>query len=230
MKWLYLIINVGAVFVPFLYSFEKKIYFIKYWKPVLISISITGLFYLSWDVIFTHYAIWGFNSDYLIGISILGLPIEEILFFFCIPYASIFMHYALVHFFPKLNLSEKLTRSLSWFLLIILLIVLCLHFDKWYTLVNYSIVVLLLIYSLVKNLQILRSFYITFLAVLIPFFIVNGILTGSFITEPVVWYNDYENLGIRLGTIPVEDIGYAFAMLYMSVLFIEKLKGRYVKG
>jgi lycopene cyclase domain-containing protein len=60
--------------------------------------------------------------------------------------------------------------------------------------------------------------------VLIPFSIINGILTGSFIDQPVVYYNDAENLGIRLGTIPIEDIGYAFSMLLMSLVIIKKIE------
>ena len=81
-----------------------------------------------------------------------------------------------------------------------------------------------LLLGLFFGIQILRRFYISFLIILIPFFIVNGVLTGSFIAEPVVWYNDIENLGIRLFTIPVEDIGYAFNMLFLVVFFNEKFK------
>jgi lycopene cyclase domain-containing protein len=72
--------------------------------------------------------------------------------------------------------------------------------------------------------EILKRFYIAFVIILIPFFIVNGILTGSFIAEPVVWYNNSENLGIRLFTIPIEDIGYAFNMLFWVVFLNEKFK------
>ena len=54
---------------------------------------------------------------------------------------------------------------------------------------------------------------------LIPFFIVNGILTGSFIEDQVVWYNNDENLGIRIGTVPVEDSVYAFTMI-LTVLVL----------
>jgi lycopene cyclase domain-containing protein len=63
--------------------------------------------------------------------------------------------------------------------------------------------------------------------ILIPFFIVNGILTGSFIEGQVVWYNNAENLGIRIATIPIEDIGYAFNMLFMSILLIEMFKNKW---
>jgi lycopene cyclase domain-containing protein len=81
----------------------------------------------------------------------------------------------------------------------------------------------LLLGLLDKN-KTLHRFYISYLVILIPFAIVNGILTGSFIDDPVVWYNNAENVGIRFFTIPVEDFGYAFSMLYFSVLLIERFK------
>ena len=59
---------------------------------------------------------------------------------------------------------------------------------------------------------------------LIPFFIVNGILTGTGIQEEVVWYNDEENLGIRILTIPVEDILYAFSLILLNLILFKKFK------
>ena len=53
---------------------------------------------------------------------------------------------------------------------------------------------------------------------------VNGILTGSYIENQVVWYDNTENLGIRLFTIPLEDIFYAFNMLFPAIILIEKFK------
>ena len=55
------------------------------------------------------------------------------------------------------------------------------------------------------------------------FFIVNGILTGSCIEEPVVWYDNNENLGIRLGTIPFEDIFYGFLLIASIIQIFEYL-------
>jgi lycopene cyclase domain-containing protein len=108
--------------------------------------------------------------------------------------------------------------------MIVLLPTIVLHYDKWYTAINYSVLVLVLTYTVFKVPNVLNTFFITFLIILIPFSIVNGILTGSFIDEPVVSYNDAENLGIRLGTIPVEDVGYAFSMLLMSLVLIKKIE------
>ncbi|GAA4270533.1 hypothetical protein GCM10022257_26340 [Hyunsoonleella aestuarii] len=59
---------------------------------------------------------------------------------------------------------------------------------------------------------------------LIPFFIVNGILTGSFIENEVVWYNNNENLSFRLFTIPIEDSIYAFSLILMNLSILEYLE------
>jgi lycopene cyclase domain-containing protein len=57
---------------------------------------------------------------------------------------------------------------------------------------------------------------------LIPFFLVNGILTGWLLEEPIVWYDNAENLGIRLGTIPVEDSIYLLLLLGIVTVFYER--------
>jgi lycopene cyclase domain-containing protein len=198
--------------------------FIQWWKSVFLSIFIVAFFFLVWDVWFTKIGVWGFNPKYLIGISLFGLPLEEILFFICIPYASIFTHYALGYFFPNLKLTEFKANYITIMLFLSALVLFIFNTDKWYTSITLLVFMLLLVYSFITDNNILQKFYITFLVILIPFFIVNGILTGSFIHEEVVWYNNAENLGIRLFTIPIEDIFYAFSMLFLNLILIEKLK------
>ncbi len=83
---------------------------------------------------------------------------------------------------------------------------------------------LVLRWGLLDGSESLHRFYISYMVILIPFAIVNGILTGSFIDEPIVWYNNSENVHIRFFTIPVEDFGYAFSMLLFSVILIERFK------
>lgn len=221
---LYLILNIASFLIPFLYSFESRMMYIKRWKAVFLAILLTALFFIAWDIFFTKIGVWSFNPHYHSGIDFFGLPIEEWLFFICIPYASIFIHFAFHYFYPKVSLSDKTVKNIYWILVTILLPTIVFHYDKWYTAVNYCVLILVLTYTVFKVPHILNTFFITFCIILIPFSIVNGILTGSFIDEPVVIYNNAENLGIRLGTIPIEDIGYAFTMLLMSLVLIKKIE------
>ena len=221
---LYLVLNIASFLIPFLYSFESRMKYIKRWKVVFSAILLTALFFIVWDIIFTKIGVWRFNPRYHSGIAFWGLPIEEWLFFICIPYASIFIHFAFHYFYPKVALSNITVRIIYWILMLILIPTIIFHYNQLYTSINYSILVLVLTYAVFKVPYVLNTFFITFLIILIPFGIVNGILTGSFIAEPVVIYNNSENLGIRLGTIPIEDIGYAFSMLLMSLILIQKIE------
>ncbi len=218
---LYLLLNIGSLIIPFLYSFEPRMRFVNRWRSVFPAIIITAIFFIVWDIIFTKIGVWSFNPKYHSGIEFFELPIEEWLFFICIPYASLFIHFAFHYFFPKKHLSNQAIKIIYYTLIVVLIPVVLFNYNKLYTAINYSLWIVLLTLTYFKFKNILSTFFITFLIILIPFGIVNGILTGSFIDEPVVMYNNAENLGIRLGSIPIEDIGYAFNMLIMSLILIK---------
>ncbi|NIW00034.1 lycopene cyclase domain-containing protein, partial [Candidatus Saccharibacteria bacterium] len=98
------------------------------------------------------------------------------------------------------------------------------NLDKAYTSVTFlALSVFLLFHLFVLKSEYLGRFYVTYSILLIPFFIVNGILTGSFIKEEVVWYNNNENLGLRIFTIPVEDVFYGLLLILTNVTFYEAL-------
>ena len=229
MNSLYLWLNIGSIAVPLLYSFHPKLQLYKKFHWLLLSLMLTMGVFIPWDVIFTINGVWGFNSDYFLGFEIFSLPLEEWLFFICIPFACVFTHYALLLYFPNLKLNKVATKAISISLVLILFILALANYDKWYTLVNFSLAIPLtwLIYK--YNPQLLQHFFLTFLFMLIPFFIVNGVLTGSWIDNQVVWYNDAENLGIRMGTIPVEDSIYAYSMILMNLYYFEYLCSRFKK-
>ncbi len=184
-------------------------------------------FYISWDIIFTENGFWGFNEAYITGYSLAGLPLEEWLFFICIPYACLFTHYALRYFFPDLSFSKKNTSIFYVSLQSVLIITLWYYYDRWYTLINFGYTILLL--GLVYNYapKKLAQFLPTFLIILFPFFLINGILTGTGIQDQVVWYNDSENIGIRISTIPIEDSMYALGMLLTVYVIMEWLLDKY---
>lgn len=221
---LYLWLDLLAISVPFLVSFHPRVKLYKDWNALFLALLITLIPFIIWDIYFTYQGYWGFNEVYLSGLNFLYLPIEEWMFFICIPYACIFTHIAILEINPRLQLSEKLTKQISIVLLLLFGILFLFNFNKAYTAVDMIFGLVILGWVYYKNLSLLRSFFITFLFMLIPFFIVNGILTGTGIEGNVVWYNDAQNLGIRLGTIPVEDTVYAFSMILMNLFLFDFFK------
>ena len=219
---LYLTIELCSVAIPLILSFDKKVAFYRHWKTLFPSIIIAGLIFITADIIFTKNGVWGFNPRYHSDILLAGIPLEEWLFFIIIPYASIFTHYVIVTYFPGTFLSDKSTRIVTWILIACLSLLIIFFHKKIYTTFYSAFMIILLIISLIGRSRLINRFYITFLVILIPFFLVNGILTGSFIQDEVVWYNESAITGFRIFTVPFEDIMYGFSLIYMILLLMEK--------
>lgn len=228
--WLYATLMISTISIPLLLSFDRKLQFFKQWKDLFPAMFIIALTYIAVDILFTHLGVWGFNARYHSAITILRLPLEEWLFFLAVPYASIFLHDALVLYFPWLRLSQKTANTLTGLLIVATMLVLAINAGKAYTTYASILLVFALLASYFDSSGSIRPFYLTFLVILLPFVAVNGILTGSFIQEPVVWYNDAENLGIRLFTIPVEDFAYGFSLILFNLMLRAKLKSAWQKN
>ncbi|NDP22145.1 MAG: lycopene cyclase domain-containing protein [Paludibacter sp.] len=224
MNSLYSILLLSSIAVPLALSFDKKLRFYKQWKYLFPSIIVVAILYIAVDVWFTKIGVWGFNNRYYSQNTLFGLPVEEWLFFMAIPYASIFLHDSIVLYFNKFRIKQKSANVLSVFLLVLSVLLLLFNFDKAYTVYMLTTTIAVLILSFFDSSETTSRFYLTFLIILLPFIAVNAILTGSFIAEPVVWYNNGENLGIRFLTIPIEDFGYAFSLILFILLFRNKLK------
>lgn len=227
-NYYYIALDICSFLIPFLFSFEKKwMNFIRFWKPFFSAIILVGLFFIIWDIYFAFENVWGFNNEYLIGIRWFKLPLEEWLFFLLIPYASNFIHYSLEYFFPKLELSKNITQSITIVLFVMSLGVFTWNLDKIYTAASFGLFSLLMLFQMLFQWKYARRFYLSFIVIYIPFFFVNSALTGSYSENPVVFYNNNENLGIRVGTMPLEDSFYCFSMLYGSVLLFEYFRRKW---
>ena len=224
---LYTLILLGTITVPLALSFDRRVRFYRQWKYLFPALAIVGLFYILFDIILTRYGVWGFNPEYHSNWVIAGLPVEEWLFFILVPYASIFLHDVLVDYFPRFRVSNRIARYISIAAIIILSAVVLLHTGKIYTVYIYGVMILLLLYMMMTSVSLLESFYMTYLVILVPFLIVNSILTGSFIEGEVVWYNNAENLGIRIFTIPKEDFSYGFTLILLNLILRDKFRAKF---
>lgn len=219
MKSLYLLVDFFTIIIPLLFSFHPKINFHKTWKEFFIATIPVAILFLLWDAIFTNIGVWNFNPRYITGIYFLKLPIEEILFFICVPFSCVFTYYCLDKFY-NLSWKPQAENIFCIVLSISLLVTGFIFLDKLYTSVTFiSTAFVCLFLKFVLKINWFGKAISVYLILLIPFLIVNGILTGSGLEEPVVRYNNLENLNIRLFTIPVEDIFYGFELIILN-LFI----------
>jgi lycopene cyclase domain-containing protein len=226
MNFTYLLVDLGAISVPLLASFHPKIALYKKWQMLWPAILLATVPFVIWDSYFTQIGVWGFNPNYLTGIYFFHLPIEEILFFICIPYACLFSYYCF-RIYVGTDYRLKKENTITWIILAITILLGVIFHDRLYTSWTAAgLTAFILLIKFVFKVKWLSLFYFSHMFLLIPFFIVNGILTGTGPDEPVVWYNNAENMGFRLLTIPFEDIFYGMLMLMLNTFLFEFLMSR----
>lgn len=215
-------LNALTIVMPLILSFDKKVHFYKKWKHIFLGILGTATVFIIWDVLFTRQGVWRFNEEYLIGVNILNLPLEEWLFFITVPYACVFVYECIKSYF-HFEWSEKKLVRISLILSVFFLLVSVIFFSKTYTSVTaFLCATMLLLHVFRFRAQVLAYFFVAYLISVIPFLLVNGVLTSN----PVVIYNNEENLAIRLFTIPIEDLAYSFLLLLMNVSILEWSRNR----
>lgn len=223
-RYIYLALDLGSLLFPLVFSFYTKAKFYQEWKYALPAIFLVALTFIVWDEWFTQLGVWGFNPRYLSGIYLGSLPLEELLFFFCIPYACVFTYYAINHLVKK-DYLHSIEKYITLAVILVSVIGGVVFINRWYTSVTFlSLGVFLGLLKWIGRPTYLSRFYFAYVIILIPFFLVNGVLTGSWIDEEVVWYNNAENLGIRIGTVPVDDLLYNMLMLLMVISLYEWFK------
>jgi lycopene cyclase domain-containing protein len=213
----YLLLNLLAISAPFLLSFDKKVAYYKGWGRLFAGMAFMWLLFIPWDEWFTRRGVWAFNGDYLTGIYWGSLPFEEWLFFLAIPYATIFIYACLKGWLP--DWGRGWAKPFIWLVTIFSAAMVLLFYDRIYTLVTFTLLPLMLwIHVALHGFRHLGRFAIMWIIHLIPFYIINGVLTAW----PVVTYNDLENMGFRIWTVPFEDAFYSMLMLIMVLTVYEK--------
>lgn len=223
----YALILIGTIAGPLLLSFDKKIHFYTYFKPMILSLLIVSTTFIFWDEYFTLNNIWGFNEKYVQGIFIGQLPIEEICFFILVPYACLFIYEVLKGYFPNFK-KDFLGKILAFAITTGAILLASIYSTNWYTFSACTLAAILTVYFyFIKNVGWYNDFTFSYFVALIPFVIVNGLLTGMATPEPVVWYSSEHIIGLRIITIPFEDLFYNYDMLIGVVFFYEKFKSRF---
>lgn len=220
MRYIYLALLVFTLSYPLFKSFEDKIRFYTKWKFLFPGILLSAFIFIGWDIMFTAKGVWSFNHDCVLGLFIAGLPIEEWLFFLIVPFSCAFIHEVMLYF-VKTDPLEKFIRYFNVVLALSLLTLAFLFHEQLYTFVTFILLGLfLLALQFIFRSKNIGKYYLSWLICIVPFLLVNGVLTAI----PVVMYNDAENMGIRIYTIPLEDLFYGMLNFFIVLTTYEYLK------
>src|SRR5690554_845228 len=136
MKSLYLLVNFFTIIIPFIFSFHPKIKFHRTWRAFFPAAILVGVVFVIWDELFTRMGVWGFNPDYVTGIYLFNLPLEEALFFICIPFSCIFTYFCLDKFFD-LSWNPKIEAAFCVVFSLALLAAGIVYSDRIYTFITF---------------------------------------------------------------------------------------------
>lgn len=234
----YLALDLLVLSLPLLAQFHPKLRSQRFWSGFLFSFSSVGGIFIVWDIVKTALGVWGFSQFYTLGIQIGNLPLEEVLFFFCIPFACLTILRALEVAFPRWETELSLSTRRPAVVLVpnrfaqlapLLLATLftsasIIALDRTYTAVVWlSCAVILILVNLWDPGLWRNRFYWAYLGLsYLGFLAVNTILTAA----PIVYYDNSRNLGVRIGTIPLEDFFYNFVLLTSFLLAVRFWNGK----
>ena len=220
----YLLVNFFMVIICFSASFNKKIQFYKHFGTFLLSSTIVAVPFIVCDIWFTDMDVWRFNTDYTIGVIIAGLPIEEWLFFYSIPFAFVFTYYGLDRFFD-LSWTHVFNNVIVFVTTIVCVVTVLLYYDRLYTFTAavITLVTMAYLHFIAKKEWIGQAFFV-FVILMIGFFAVNGLLTVTGTGASMVNYNREHLLDIRMFNIPVEAVVYGFSQFMLNIYFFDLLK------
>ncbi len=233
MNALYLLINICVLSIPLAFSWHPRLRFVDRWGDFARACTIVLVCFVAWDIVFTRMGIWGFDGRYHLGFRIAGLPIEELLFFVCIPYACLFTYHSL-RVLDKADWLDSIARPLLFALAGLVAVLFALNAKKIYTATTLLLILPLLMWLLWQNPPWFGQMLVAYLILCIPFVLTNGLLTGitfwnypvlnlapDGIVDHVVWYDNTQNMAVRFSSIPFDDFFYFFLMFGLNVSLFE---------
>lgn len=225
-KYTYSIVLFFTIIICFVYSFDKRIKFNQHFISFLKGSTLVAIPFIAWDIWFTNSGIWWFNYDYTLGLKIINLPIEEWLFFICIPFSCVFTYFCLTKFF-NFNWANSFNTIIAFITIIVCLTIALLNVEKTYTMVTGFVTAITMSYlHLIRKVKWIGQASVIFFILMLGFFPVNGVLTGFGLESPIVNYNSEKILNIRMITIPIEDAVYGYSQFMWNIFFFNYFRNK----
>ena len=221
MKFEYLLFNLAVIAGPIISQLSRQIKHVSRWQLKLLTSGIIMIPYVIWDALVAG-SHWWFNEAYTLDFRLLGLPIEEWLFFITVPFGCLLVWETLPHTDRWLVRLESLRHVRTVLYAALPAGVWVFSTGKQYTgLVLFSFGLVGLVDMLLSVDLLLRPKTYLYLAIVCGCILVfNGYLTA----RPIVLYGEAYQIGFRILTIPVEDFGYGFTLMLFNTMLYEKLR------
>ena len=101
MPFEYVALLIACATVPLVMSFSKDLNFYGSWRRLLLAITLPMVPFVLWDAVATARGHWSFNPRMTLGVELVNLPIEEILFFVVVPFCALFTWESVKYFLRK---------------------------------------------------------------------------------------------------------------------------------
>ena len=210
-KLSYLLFNLLILTLPIISKLIYQKTILPKTSYFILSAAIVAVIFIVWDIKVTD-KWWFFNNRYILGVKFFKLPIEEVLFFFTVPYSCLVIFLNLDYL-----IKSKVYFNL-YYPLTIIFIILSFYFLKnkkpypFFVFLFLSVNILF-DYLLKVNLLNKVSFHIYIIFVLFLTLIFNFFLTS----KKIVTYSNSYKTNFLVTTIPFEDFIYGINLLYLNL-------------
>ncbi|MNK78829.1 hypothetical protein D3C87_984770 [compost metagenome] len=222
MKFTFLLLALALFVLPLVFHFDKKIFKDDNFRSALGASLIAAIIFSTVTVVLQLLGIIGFDANSTVGVVFKDIPLEHYLLNFSFSFTGISMYQYINIKFPKNDL-QKYSLALSNLLLGLCVAFLFFGYPKWYTLLTFAtLFILLFLIEYVGKLRFMYRAYRAFSLMLIPFYLVYGILFWS---DTLVIANN-QVTGMYIAKIPIETHFIALSMLLVSIYMFEFFKSK----
>ncbi len=219
----YLFLQLTYLIIPVLLSRKNNMRFTFRLRYLMPAVIFSGAIFVMWNMRFNELGIWNYNPEYITGIYMLNVPVEEWLAFIIIPISAAYI-------FDWLSIKLEKFKQHNILLAVSLLLFIAMgglaYFFRrnMFSFFTFFLAAIYLGYTVFRNRfkKHYPAFYGAFIITLIPFLVVS-ILAGLL---PVISYNTDHIMGIVIFAVPLERIFYLFLMLLITITIYQYLSER----
>lgn len=200
----YLLLDIGAFASAVGVGLWRQQQWLREWQASAQAILLTAIPFLAWDIAATAAGHWWFNPVYTLGLRIFGLPLEEWLFFVAIPLVALSVWELCA---PQPTGKTRAFKGAQSVIAATCIAFAVLNTQHAYSIVAAAVALCTALLWLMRPYA-LKKWLIFQGSMLVLFVCANTVLT----ILPIVSYNAAHISGVRVGSIPLEDFLYNFAL------------------